>query len=104
MNEFTSEVIEIIKSIPKGKVATYGQIAALAGNPRASRQVVRVIHSMSSKHNLPWHRIINSKGKIAIIDKTGADEQKFRLLSEDVEVSENYTINLKKFQWLPQII
>lgn len=52
---FTERVVEAIKRIPKGKVATYGQIATKAGNPFGARQVVRVLHTLSEKHDLPWH-------------------------------------------------
>ena len=45
---------------------TYGQIATLAGSPRGARQVVRVLHTLSEKYKLPWHRVINSKGEISI--------------------------------------
>ncbi|MCG3219708.1 MAG: MGMT family protein [Candidatus Heimdallarchaeota archaeon] len=96
---FTEEVVEIIKAIPKGRVATYGQVARLAGNPRAARQVVRTLNTQTKKHKLPWHRMINAQGKIAIKDPFGADEQKALLLAEGVEVSEKYTISLEKYQW-----
>jgi len=65
-DSFASRAKELIKQIPKGKVSTYGLIAALAGSPRAARQVVRVLHSSSRKDNLPWHRVVNSKGQITI--------------------------------------
>lgn len=66
MTEFTEHVIEVISSIPKGKVMTYGAIAKTAGNPRGSRQVSRILSSMTKKYNLPWHRVINSQGKISL--------------------------------------
>lgn len=68
MQPFTMQVIEVILSIPEGKVMTYGQVARAAGSPRAARQVVRVLHSMSSKYSLPWHRVINAQGEIAVKD------------------------------------
>ncbi|MFC0471513.1 MGMT family protein [Halalkalibacter kiskunsagensis] len=55
------KVLDIIKHIPVGKVMTYGQIAKFAGSPRAARQVVRILHSMIRKYNLPWHRVVNKK-------------------------------------------
>ncbi len=100
MNEFTALVVEIIKSIPKGKVATYGQVAKLAGSPRGARQVVRILHTQTKKHGLPWHRMINSKGQIAIKDAYGAEEQKSRLLAEGIEVVGN-KINMKQYLWNP---
>ncbi|MDP4172315.1 MAG: MGMT family protein, partial [Bacillota bacterium] len=59
MERFTERAMEIIKQIPAGKVMTYGQVARVAGSPRAARQVVRILHSMSEKYSLPWHRVLN---------------------------------------------
>lgn len=100
MNEFTEEVIKIIGSIPSGKVMSYGGIAKMANNAQGARQVTRILHTMSKKHNLPWHRVINSKGKISIPNEEGANEQRLRLIAEGVEVSENFKIDLSKFQWI----
>ena len=68
MNLFTERAIRIIQGIPAGHVMTYGQVAAAAGSPRGARQVVRVLHSMSKKYELPWHRIINAQGEISFTD------------------------------------
>ncbi len=65
MTPFTQDVVALIRAIPAGRVATYGQIARLAGNPRAARQVVRILHSMSQAERLPWHRVVNAKGEIS---------------------------------------
>lgn len=99
MTPFTEVVIQIITSIPPGKVMTYGQIAREANSPRSARQVVRIIHSMSEKYNLPWHRVINSKGKIGIQDMEGATRQKLLLINEGVEFTADDTVNLEEFQW-----
>ena len=96
MTKFTEEVLEIIKMIPHGKVMTYGQIAAYAGNPRGARQVSRILHSMSSAYNLPWHRVINSKGSISLTGEAGFTQGSM-LSSEGIEVI-NKKINLKKYQ------
>lgn len=95
MTEFTEIVIEIIKQIPRGKVMTYGQIAACAGNPWGSRQVSRILHSMSKAYGLPWHRVVNSKGEISL-EGEGYYEQLERLIDEDVIV-ENNKIDLNTF-------
>ncbi|PFO08017.1 DNA methyltransferase [Bacillus sp. AFS076308] len=102
MTPFTENVIKIIRSIPEGKVMTYGQIAALAGSPRAARQVVRVLHSMSRKYELPWHRVINSQGKIALSEDESYHEQLFSLESEGVKIGLNGIIDLKKYQFNPE--
>ncbi|MFJ8237859.1 MGMT family protein [Ureibacillus sp. NPDC094379] len=98
MTPFTEKVIEIIKNIPNGKVMTYGQIARVAGNPRAARQVARILHSMSKKHRLPWHRVINGKGLISIKDDELYNEQVMNLEIEGVKVRENGTVDLDKYQ------
>lgn len=77
---------------------TYGQIARLAGSPRAARQVVRILHSMSKKYQLPWHRIINSKGQIAIKDDASYQEQMLNLQIEGIEVSLGGVVDLERYQ------
>lgn len=85
MTDFTKNVIEIIQNIPEGKVMTYGQIASMAGNPWGSRQVSRVLHSMSQTYNLPWHRVINSKGQISLQGEGGFVQME-RLANEGIQV------------------
>lgn len=102
MMKFTDEVVRIIKSIPKGNVMTYGQIAKLAGSPRGARQVVRVLHSMSKKHQLPWHRVINAKGDIGFKDEEMFAVQKLSLESEGIAVSPEGKINLTVYQYWPE--
>lgn len=80
---------------------TYGQIAGCAGSPQSARQVVRILHSMSRRHNLPWHRVINAKGKIALQNKESYNEQELILKNEGIEVGLNGTIDLAKYQWHP---
>ncbi|WP_078549110.1 MGMT family protein [Litchfieldia alkalitelluris] len=99
MTPFTEKVIDIIQGIPKGRVMTYGQVARLAGSPRAARQVVRVLHSMSRKYNLPWHRVINAKGQIAMKDDASFNEQKMNLEIEGVDIGAYGEIDLIKYQW-----
>ncbi|WP_163527611.1 MGMT family protein [Halobacillus ihumii] len=99
MKPFTEKVIKIIMEIPEGQVMTYGQIARAAGSPRAARQVVRVLHSMSRKYQLPWHRVINSKGEIAINDEEAAMEQQLSLESEGIVVI-NKQIDLGTYQYI----
>ncbi|MBY0097800.1 MGMT family protein [Mesobacillus maritimus] len=101
MQPFTKRVVTIIQNIPEGRVMTYGQIASVAGSPRAARQVVRVLHSMSKKHQLPWHRVVNSKGKIALQDDASYHEQLLSLESEGIEVGLNGVIDLARYQYHP---
>lgn len=99
MNLFTEKVIQIIKAIPPGKVMTYGQVAHVAGSPRGARQVVRILHSMSAKYNLPWHRVINAKGEIVIADEESAYAQKAMLEAEGVIFYVSGRVNLKESRY-----
>ena len=99
MNDFTIRVIEQIKSIPKGKVMTYGQISAEAGNPKAARQVARILHTMTNKYDLPWHRVISATGRIAIKDKDGKELQISLLEEEGVEFSVANIVDLEKYRY-----
>jgi len=77
------------------------QIAAEAGNHRAARQVVRVLHASSDKEQLPWHRIISSRGMISLPPGKGFEEQRRLLRREGVAVDRRGRIDLFKYQWEP---
>jgi len=98
---FYQRVKEIIKAIPPGKVATYGQIAACAGNPRGARQVAWVLHASSRKDNLPWHRVVNSKGGISLEPNYGYEMQKALLEKEGVTFNDDDTIDFDRYLWRP---
>jgi methylated-DNA-protein-cysteine methyltransferase-like protein len=100
--EFEDRVKSIIKAIPRGRVATYAQVAALAGNHRAARQVVRVLHASSEKDRLPWHRVINSRGGISLEKGRGFEEQKRLLIREGVRIDGRGRVDLEEFQWEPE--
>lgn len=99
---FFRRVVKVIKKIPRGKVATYGQIAALAGNPRGARQVAWVLHSASDKEKLPWQRVINSAGTISLPRMRGYELQKALLVKEDVKFDGKDGVDLTRFQWRPK--
>ncbi|WP_320040061.1 MGMT family protein [uncultured Desulfobacter sp.] len=101
MNPFTRQIVDVIKAIPKGRVTSYGRVAALAGNPLGARQVSRILHTMSQKHNLPWHRVINASGKISLPRGKGYELQKALLESEEVFVSSQGHIDLETYLWKP---
>lgn len=102
--EFSQKVITIIQKIPKGKVASYAQIAKLAGKPQGVRGVVWILHSSSSLSDLPWHRVINSKGKISFPEMSEQwIKQKKLLEREGITVSEYGEIDLKEFQWTAKL-
>jgi methylated-DNA-protein-cysteine methyltransferase-like protein len=99
---FSQKVKEVIKRIPAGKVATYGQVAAIAGNPWAVRGVVWVLHSSSAKENLPWQRVVNAKGKISLGRNQGYEEQKALLESEGVTFGPGDVIDFDRYLWSPE--
>ncbi|WP_270179185.1 MGMT family protein [Alkalihalobacillus sp. CinArs1] len=101
MERFTENAVRIIKEIPRGRVMTYGQIARIAGSPRGARQVVRILHSMSKKHGLPWHRVINAKGEIGLREEEGVFIQRVALEDEGITFSENNKVSLNKYQHHP---
>jgi len=96
VNPLTQRIICVIREIPEGFVATYGEIAARAGNPKAARQVARVLHTCSRSHHLPWHRVVGSGGHISLKGE-GFEEQKRLLEEEGVIVSPRGVIDLKCF-------
>ncbi len=94
---FTDRVKDIIKKIPRGRVATYGQIAAYAGNPRGARQVVRILHSSTGKDKLPWHRVVNREGRIALKPGSGYEIQRGLLRNEGVKFDKNDRIDFERY-------
>lgn len=85
MNEpdFQERVWQAVHSIPKGKVASYGQIAAWAGHPRGARQVGRILSALPVGTRLPWHRVLGAGGRISLPGGSG-EEQRRRLEKEGV--------------------
>jgi methylated-DNA-protein-cysteine methyltransferase-like protein len=96
---FCASVREMIAAIPAGKVATYGQIARLAGKPRGARQVSWILHSQSGKYRLPWQRVIGARGRISLPPGRGFFEQRRLLRQEGVNVDDRGRVDLKAFCW-----
>ncbi len=89
-----------VRQIPRGTVATYGQVAELAGLPRQARQVGYALHALPAKTTVPWHRVVNAQGKISLRTEGGADtEQQRRLQREKVRFNERGVIDLKVYRW-----
>lgn len=105
-SNFFQKVYKIVKKIPKGKVATYGQVAGLCGHPRGARTVGWALHILDEEGAIPWQRVINREGRISTtcLEHT-ADLQRFLLINEGVKVVEkdgNFWIDLKKYLWQPR--
>lgn len=97
---FTEEVLTVIRAIPAGRVATYGSVAAMAGNRKAARQVARILHSMSEGEALPWHRVVNREGRVAVRSSEGTALQRELLEAEGVLFDASGRIDLTVFLWI----
>jgi len=90
----------VVRRIPRGRVATYGQVAELAGMEGRARQVGYAMHSLPSASDVPWHRVINARGEIS--PRSGSDShelQRMLLEEEGVEFDEHTRVDLKRFGW-----
>lgn len=100
-NDREIRLYTVIQGIPVGKVATYGQIASLAGLPGAARLVGKILSGLPADTSLPWHRVINAAGKISMPeDSDSFNEQKKRLTRENI-ILIGSQISLKQYLWKP---
>ena len=101
MNTF-EKIYEQVKKIPKGKVASYGQIALMAGNPRWSQVVGYALHSNPEPSVIPCHRVVNKEGKLAKSFAFGGENvQRDLLASEGVIFLDEDTVDLEKCRYIP---
>ena len=101
MNTF-EKIYEQVKKIPKGKVATYGQIALMAGNPRWSQIVGYALHSNPEPVVIPCHRVVNKEGKLAKAFAFGGENaQRNLLINEGFIFLDEYTVDLQKCRYIP---
>lgn len=99
------KIYEQVKRIPKGKVASYGQIALLAGNPRWARVVGYALHNNPDPDTIPCHRVVTKDGKISSAFAFGGENmQRQFLLSEGVIFEDEFTVNMEKCRWMPELI
>ena len=97
-NSFYDKVYAIVKRIPKGRVATYGQIAMLCNSAKASRAVGYALHFNPSPDKIPCFRVVNRFGALAKAFAFGGIEaQKQRLIEDGIEVGDDYTVDLDKY-------
>lgn len=109
MNRFSSfyeQVYAVVRRIPRGQVSSYGRIAAMLGRPRAARAVGYALNALSDKRddpayqNIPWQRVVNSQGRISIVNREKSANRQAELLREEgVDVSEELKIDLDVFLW-----
>lgn len=93
-------IYAVVERIPEGRVATYGQIARLAGLPRAARQVGRALAALPANTPVPWHRVVNARGRISPRGLDGSDDlQRILLEAEGIVFGPDGVINMRRFQW-----
>ncbi|MFH8133694.1 MGMT family protein [Pantoea osteomyelitidis] len=99
-HSFQQRIWQIVAAIPYGKITTYGDVARLAGSPRAARQVGGVLKRLPAGSQLPWHRVINRHGQISL---TGDDlfRQRDALEAEGIEITDDGRVALDKYRWQP---
>lgn len=102
--EAYTAIYQTVRRIPRGKIATYGQVAELAGLPRRARLVGQVLMSLDETTDIPWHRVINARGEVSYsASRNGGDVlQRLRLEEEGVAFSPAGRIDLERYQWLDE--
>lgn len=98
--DFFQRVYARVREVPRGRVATYGQIAALLGSPRAGRSVGWALRALQDGSGVPWHRVVDAQGRIRLAAHGGAAALQAALLRrEGVAVSREGTVDLARFLW-----
>ena len=101
-NSFT-RIYEVVRRIPRGKVATYGQVAMLAGNPHWSRVVGYALHVNPDPSTIPCYRVVNRFGEVSRAFAFGGENEQVRLLKEDgVEFTHDGKVDLSRYLWQPE--
>jgi methylated-DNA-protein-cysteine methyltransferase-like protein len=97
----SNAIFAVVKAIPAGRVATYGQVAHLAGLPGAARLVGNILCKLPEATRLPWHRVVNAQGRISLpSESAGFTEQVARLAAEGVQITDG-RLSLSQYQWQP---
>ena len=100
----TYELIwETVRQIPRGKVATYGQVASEAGFPRQPRMAGYALHALPPHSGVPWHRVINAQGRISFPKDSAAYKKQRRLLKAEGVVFRGEAVDMVRFGWLSDI-
>ena len=103
MSDAAAKIYAVIERIPPGRVATYGQVAALAGLPRRARMVGAALRNTPEGLSLPWQRVINAQGTVSRRSGLGVEDgyQRHLLEEEGVEFDQRGRIDLERFGWDP---
>jgi methylated-DNA-protein-cysteine methyltransferase related protein len=95
-----ARIYAVVRRIPRGRVATYGQVAELAGLPRQARLVGYALNALVEGSTVPWHRVVNAKGEISQRG-SGAISQRIRLVNEGIAVTARGAVDLSRYRWNP---
>ncbi|UCH25002.1 MAG: methylated-DNA--[protein]-cysteine S-methyltransferase [Trueperaceae bacterium] len=95
---FRSRVLRIIRAVPKGHVVTYGQVAYLAGSPRAARQVGTILRGIKEDEDIPWQRVVNARGELSTYKVALGELQRALLESEGITFT-GRAIDLARYRW-----
>jgi methylated-DNA-protein-cysteine methyltransferase-like protein len=98
---FRERVLALVAQIPEGRVMSYGQIASLCGQPRAARIVGGVAHYGPA--DLPWHRVVNKQGGLAVGYYGGVEGQRQALEAEGVAVTDDFKVDIARLGWAPDV-
>ena len=100
-DDAVAAICAVIRRIPEGWVATYGQVAAMAGLPRRARLVGYVLQHLDPATDIPWHRVVNAKGEVSYSpSRNGGDALQRRLLEQEgVEFDNQNRFNLERYRW-----
>ena len=101
-SELRDRIYAVVARIPRGRVATYGQVAALAGAPRHARQVGYALYDTPSGTRLPWHRVINARGEISPRSEPGWEAFQRRLLEAEGVRFRRGRVDLDLYRWEPE--
>lgn len=102
-SELYERIYAVVRRIPRGKVATYGQVGELAGLARQPRLVGYALRALPTTDDAPWHRVINARGMVSKrADPNEEDFQRFLLTAEGIEFDEHGRIALTRYQWRPR--
>lgn len=99
--ELQQKILQTIASIPKGKLCTYGKIAELAGLPRYARLVGRTLKNLPPGSKIPWHRVINSQGRISFPEGSDAFRKQLQRLESEGVILSGGKYNLRHYLWNP---
>ena len=101
MSPTYARIYEVVRRIPRGRVATYGQVAELAGMPGHARQVGYALHALPESTAVPWHRVLNARGTLSLRRSAGQITQRIRLEREGVRFDAGGRLQLERLRWRP---